>query len=146
MSATTLPPTPRLRLPALSIAGLLLAGLVSLPLLAVLVSAAVPAGAVWTHIASTTLPEMLRNSALLALLVALMAGSAGVCTAWLVTACRFPGHRVLEVALLLPLAMPAYVAGYAYTWLFDVAGPVQGGIRAATGLSWREMGWFPEIR
>ena len=146
MSATLLPAAPRLRIPGLSLAGLLLAGLVSLPLMAVLVSAAVPAGAVWAHIASTTLPEMLRSSALLALLVAVMAGSAGACTAWLVTACRFPGQRVLELALLLPLAMPAYVAGYAYTWLLDVAGPVQGGIRAATGLSWREMIWFPEIR
>ena len=134
------------RLPALSLAGLLLAALVSLPLLAVLVSAAVPAGAVWSHIAATTLPEMLGNSALLALLVALMAGSAGACTAWLVTACRFPGHRLLEMALLLPLAMPAYVAGYAYTWLLDAAGPVQGGLRAATGLTFRQMGWFPEIR
>ena len=134
------------RLPALSLAGLLLAALVSLPLLAVLVSAAVPAGAVWSHIAATTLPEMLGNSALLALLVALMAGSAGACTAWLVTACRFPGHRLLEMALLLPLAMPAYVAGYAYTWLLDAAGPVQGGLRAATGLSFRQMNWFPEIR
>lgn len=145
MSASV-PAWSRPRLPALSLAGLLLAALVCLPLLAVLASAAVPAGAVWAHIAATTLPEMLRNSAALALLVGLLAGSAGAITAWLVTACRFPGHRLLEVSLLLPLAMPAYVAGYAYTWLLDVAGPVQGGIRAATGLSWRDMSWFPEIR
>ena len=142
MSATLSNP----RISGLSLAGLLLAVLVSLPLLAVLLSAAVPAGAVWLHIASTTLPEMLGNSALLALLVALMAGSAGACTAWLVTACRFPGQRALEVALLLPMAMPAYVAGYAYTWLLDVAGPLQSGLRAATGLSWRQMAWLPEIR
>jgi iron(III) transport system permease protein len=141
MSALPLP-----RLPALSLAGLALAALVSLPLLAVLLAAAVPAGAVWAHIAATTLPEMLANSAMLAALVAAMAGSAGALTAWLVTACRFPGHRVLEVALLLPLAMPAYVSAYAYTWLLDAAGPVQSAIRAATGLTWREMAWFPDIR
>ena len=134
------------RLPALSLAGLALAALVSLPLLAVLLAAAVPAGAVWVHIAATTLPEMLGNSAMLAALVAAMAGSAGALTAWLITACRFPGHRMLEVALLLPLAMPAYVSAYAYTWLLDAAGPVQSAIRAATGLTWREMAWFPEIR
>ena len=141
MSALSLP-----RLPALSLAGLALAALVSLPLLAVLLAAAVPAGPVWAHIAATTLPEMLGNSAMLAALVAAMAGTAGALTAWLVTACRFPGHRVLEVALLLPLAMPAYVSAYAYTWLLDAAGPVQSAIRAATGLTWREMAWFPEIR
>ncbi|MDB5375407.1 MAG: iron transporter permease, partial [Belnapia sp.] len=115
------------------------------PLVAVLVAAAVPAGAVWRHIAATTLPEMLGNSALLALFVALLVGSAGALSAWLVTACRFPGHRMLEVALLLPMAMPAYVCGYAYTWLMDVAGPVQTALRNATGLRWGQY-WFPEIR
>ncbi|MCX7932951.1 MAG: iron ABC transporter permease, partial [Rhodovarius sp.] len=104
-------------LPGLSWLGLALALLVSLPLVAVLIAAAVPAGAVWAHIADTTLPEMLGNSLLLTLLVAVMAGSAGVVSAWLVSTCRFPGHRLLEVALLLPLAMPAYVSGYAYVWL-----------------------------
>src|SRR3954463_9820550 len=113
-----------------------LAGLVAAPLLAVLVSAAVPAGAVWHHIASPTLPEMLANSALLFLLVGLMTATAGALSAWLVTACKFPGRGMLEVALLLPMAMPAYVCGYAYTWLLDVAGPVQTGLRSLTGLRW----------
>jgi iron(III) transport system permease protein len=122
-----------------------LAGLIAAPLVAVLVAAAVPAGEVWRHIASTTLPEMLVNSVLLALLVGLLTASAGALSAWLVTACRFPGQRVLEAALLLPLAMPAYVCGYAYTWLLDVAGPVQTTLRETTGLRWGEY-WFPEIR
>jgi iron(III) transport system permease protein len=115
----------------------LIAGLLALPLLAVLAAALTPAGEVWGHIARTFLPEMLANTAALALLVALMAGSAGAVTAWLVTACRFPGRDTLQVALLLPLAVPAYVAGYAWTWLLDVAGPVQVALRGATG---------PEIR
>ena len=62
-----------------------------------------------------------------------MAASAGALSAWLVTACRFPGRGVLEVALLLPMAMPAYVCGYAYTWLLDVAGPVQTTFRGGHG-------------
>jgi iron(III) transport system permease protein len=139
------PPRPRRRGLGWAWLVLPLAGLITAPLLAVLVSAAAPAGAVWHHIAATTLPEMLANSALLALLVGLMVASAGALSAWLVTACRFPGQPVLEVALLLPMAMPAYVCGYAYTWLLDVAGPVQTGLRDATGLRWGEY-WFPEIR
>src|SRR3954471_9937069 len=139
------PPRPRRRRAGWSLLALPLAGLVAAPLLAVLVAAAVPAGAVWHHIASTTLPEMLANSALLFLLVGLMTATAGALSAWLVTACRFPGRRVLEVALLLPMAMPAYVCGYAYTWLLDVAGPVQTVLRDATGLRWGQY-WFPEIR
>jgi len=138
------PPPRRARL-AWSWLALPLAGLLAAPLVAVLIAAMVPAGAVWRHIASTTLPEMLANSLLLALLVGGMTASAGALSAWLVTACRFPGRGLLEVALLLPMAMPAYVCGYAYTWLLDVAGPVQTGLRDATGLRWGEY-WFPEIR
>jgi iron(III) transport system permease protein len=100
---------------------------------------------VWRHILATTLPEMLGNSLVLVATVGAMTATAGALSAWLVTACRFPGHRVLEVALLLPMAMPAYVCGYAYTWLLDVAGPVQSGLRDLTGLAWGQY-WFPEVR
>ncbi|MFC7689072.1 ABC transporter permease [Paeniroseomonas aquatica] len=82
---------------------------------------------------------------MLAVLVGLLTASTGALAAWLVTACRFPGSRVLELALLLPMAMPAYVCGYAYTWALDVAGPVQTALRDATGLRWGQY-WFPEIR
>ena len=139
------PKRPRARWAGWSLVVLPLAGLVAAPLLAVLVAAAVPAGTVWHHIATTTLPEMLANSALLFLLVGAMTASAGAVSAWLVSACDFPGRRALEVALLLPMAMPAYVCGYAYTWLLDVAGPVQATLRDVTGLRWGQY-WFPEIR
>ena len=69
LAPATVPPRPRRVRAGWSLLALPLAGLVAAPLLAVLVSAAVPAGAVWRHIASTTLPEMLANSALLFLLV-----------------------------------------------------------------------------
>ncbi|HYF07012.1 MAG TPA: ABC transporter permease subunit, partial [Acetobacteraceae bacterium] len=147
--ALTLPvPRPALRqrrAPAWVWLCFLVAAAVAAPLLAVLASALRPAGEVWAHIATTFLPEMLANSALLVLLVGLMAGSAGAVSAWLVSVCEFRGRGVVEVALLLPMAMPAYVCGYAYTWLLDVAGPVQTGLRALTGLTWGEY-WFPEIR
>ncbi|MCU0886965.1 MAG: iron ABC transporter permease [Rubritepida sp.] len=124
---------------------LLVAAVLALPVLAVLAAAVTPAGEVWRHIATTFLPEMLVTTALLGLIVALVAGGVGAVTAWLVTTCRFPGRGALEVALLLPLAMPAYVSGYAWTWLMDVAGPVQSALRGATGLRWGEY-WFPEMR
>jgi iron(III) transport system permease protein len=146
LPAREAPAAPRRRLlPSWTILSLPVALLIASPLAAVLVAALTPAGEVWRHIWSTTLPEMLRNSLALAVLVAGITASAGALSAWLVTACRFPGRRVLEVALLLPLAMPAYVCGYAYTWLLDVAGPVQGAIRDLTGLRWGQY-WFPEIR
>ncbi|MDQ1078902.1 iron ABC transporter permease [Pseudoroseomonas cervicalis] len=149
--APALPAPARRRVPLWARAGWLVALLVALPVLAVLANAAAPlwtgsgTGAVWHHILRTNLLPYLGNSLQLGALVALMAGVTGIGCAWLVTACRFPGRRLLEAALLLPMAMPAYVCGYLYTWLLDAAGPVQSGIRDLTGLRWGQY-WFPEIR
>ena len=70
----------------------------------------------------------------------------GTCTAWLVTLCRFPGSRIFEWALLLPLAMPAYVVAYVYTDVFEFAGPVQTLLREYFGWESSRDYWFPEIR
>ena len=146
MSATTLAvPLPRRPVPLWARLTLGVAGLILLPIAAVLAAAITPAGEVWLHIWRNSLAEMLGTTAGLAVLVALMAGSAGAITAWLVTACEFRGRAFLQVALLLPLAMPAYVSGYAWTWLMDVAGPLQGGLRGATGWRYGDY-WFPEMR
>ena len=69
----------------------------------------------------------------------------GTATAWLVTLCQFPGRRVFEIVLALPLAFPAYVLAYAYTDLLDHPGPVQTALRSVTGWGARDY-WFPEIR
>ena len=70
----------------------------------------------------------------------------GTCTAWLVTLCRFPGRRIFEWALLLPLAMPAYVVAYVYTDVLEFAGPVQALLRNIFGWESSRDYWFPEIR
>ncbi len=144
-AATAERPSSRRRSPTWALLSLPVALLIAAPVAAVLAAALAPAGDVWRHILATTLPEMLGNSLALVAMVGAMTATAGAVSAWLVTAFRFPGHRVLEVALLLPMAMPAYVCGYAYTWLLDVAGPVQSALRDATGLAWGQY-WFPEIR
>ncbi|MEO8144618.1 MAG: iron ABC transporter permease [Betaproteobacteria bacterium] len=121
------------------------AALILLPILAVVASVFGPAGDTWAHLARTVLGQYVANTALLVLLVAAGVLSIGVLSAWLVTAYRFPGQRVLEWALVLPLAMPAYVMAYAYTDWLQFTGPVQSALRAATGWQAREY-WFPEIR
>jgi iron(III) transport system permease protein len=117
----------------------------ALPILAVAASLLRPGGDAWRHIAETLLARYVGNTALLAALVAGGVMSIGVVSAWLVATYRFPGARWLEWALVLPLAMPAYVMAYAYTDWLQVAGPVQSALRASTGWSAREY-WFPEIR
>jgi iron(III) transport system permease protein len=95
------------------------------------------------EMAATVLPDYMRTTALLCLLVALGVVLVGLSAAALVTLFEFPGRRVLEWALLLPLAIPAYVVAYAYTDFLQFAGPLQTWLRAATGAEGRV---FPEVR
>jgi iron(III) transport system permease protein len=99
----------------------------------------------WRHLASTVLPEYVASTLWLCAGVGLGAGGVGVATAWVVTMHDFPGRRAFEWALVLPLAVPAYVMAYAYTDLLQFAGPVQGWLRAATGRGAGEY-WFPDVR
>lgn len=105
----------------------------------------VPTGDVWHHLAETLLPAYVGNSLKLMLGVGTGTIVIGVGTAWLVTMCRFPGRRLFEWALLLPLAVPAYVIAYTYTGLLEYAGPVQESLRGLMGWQ-RGDYWFPEIR
>ncbi|MGD9952913.1 MAG: ABC transporter permease [Burkholderiales bacterium] len=115
------------------------------PLLIVAASVLEPSGDAWRHIADTVLARYVGHTALLVALVAAGVMSIGVVSAWLIASYRFPGARLLEWALVLPLAMPAYVMAYAYTDWLQFTGPVQGALRALTGWGPREY-WFPEIR
>jgi iron(III) transport system permease protein len=118
---------------------------VAAPLLALLGFIGQPAEGLWAHLAGTVLGEYLRNSALLVLGVGAGTLAVGTGAAWLVTMYRFPGQRLLNWALVLPLAMPAYVLAYAYTDFLQVTGPVQTLLRDLTGWGWRNY-WFPNVR
>lgn len=97
-----------------------------------------------THYASTVLPRYVANSAVLAISVAFFASVIGVACAWQVERYEFPARRFFSWALLLPMAMPAYVAAYALTDYFQFSGPIQSGIRAIFGWKRNEY-WFPEF-
>ncbi|MBX3674577.1 MAG: iron ABC transporter permease [Burkholderiales bacterium] len=115
------------------------------PIAIVAANVFVPGGEAWAHLSATVLPDYALNSLLLVAMVAAGTSAVGVACAWLVTAFEFPGRRVLEWALALPLAMPAYVIAYAYTDALQFAGPVQSALRAAFGWSAGDY-WFPEVR
>lgn len=133
----------------LLIASLAVAILVSVPILGVLsnllVGVDTASGATFAHLWSTVLPEYLLNSFYIALIVIVLAGIGGVGCAWLVAVFDFPGKRVAEWALVLPLAMPSYVVAYAYTDFLQFSGPVQSALRAAFGWQAHDY-WFPQIR
>lgn len=129
-----------------SLGALLIAGIVLLPILAVVVLAFNPTESIWGHLISTTLPRYMRNTVVLMLSVGLVSASIGTVAAWLVTRYRFPGVVWLQWALLLPLAIPAYVGAYALVDFLEYAGPVQTGLRAVFGWQDARDYWFPEIR
>ena len=122
-----------------------LATLLAVPVVYVASNVFVPSGGAWHHLVETVLADYVRNTLWLAFGVGIGVMIVGVGTAWLVTMCSFPGSRTLEWALILPLAVPAYVMAYAYTDFLQVSGPVQTWLREVTG--WRVRGyWFPDIR
>ncbi|MBX9848206.1 MAG: iron ABC transporter permease, partial [Rhodocyclaceae bacterium] len=58
---------------------------------------------------------------------------------------EFPGRRMFEWAMVVPLAMPAYVMAYTYTDLLQFVGPVQTALRETFGWSCGDY-WFPDVR
>jgi iron(III) transport system permease protein len=134
------------RFSLLSATALLLALLVAAPVLSVLVNLLQGGtGDTWAHLASTVLPEYVASTFWLCLWVGLGTAVVGVSTAWATVMWDFPGRRMLDWALVLPLATPAYVMAYTYTDLLQFVGPVQTGLRDAFGWE-RGDYWFPDVR
>jgi iron(III) transport system permease protein len=114
-------------------AALGIATLVAVPILAVLTSLAAPVPEVWAHLLHTQLAELTVNTLVLLVAVGVGVLVLGTGLAWLVAAHRFPGHAFFEWALVLPLAIPAYVIGFVFLGLLDFAGPVQTTLRQLLG-------------
>lgn len=130
-------------------AALAIAALAGLPIAAILWASLMgthtgPSGTI-ADLAATVLPTYIANTALLMALAGVFAAVTGTSCAWLIAATRFPGRRVLGWALVLPLAVPAYIAAYIYADLLDYAGPVQAGLRGLTGWGPQDYA-FPDIR
>ncbi|MBV7266412.1 ABC transporter permease [Erythrobacter ani] len=127
------------------LSAVIVAALAALPIIAILASA--PSGGMeaLSHLAGSVLPRYAGNTLLLMLLAGGLALMIGAGCAWLVSAAEFPGRRLLSWALVLPLAVPAYIGAYIYADLLDFTGPVQSGLRALTGAQVGQY-WFPQVR
>ncbi|GGE02503.1 iron(III) transport system permease protein [Gemmobacter megaterium] len=144
---TTAPPPRRLVRPdPWSVASVLIAAMVLMPVAAVVWLAFNPVENIWPHMMATTLPRYLSNTGILMAGVGVLTAAVGAGAAWLVAMYRFPGARILEIALLLPLAVPAYIGAYALVDLFEFAGPVQTALRGWMGWVTPRDYWFPAVR
>jgi iron(III) transport system permease protein len=136
MNVTTIPPQPaRTTWLARGWRGavLLVALVLALPVLTVFSFVLQPATEVWRHLADTALRDYIVNSLVLMAGVGIGTLLLGVSTAWVTVTCEFPGRRLFEWALLLPMAIPAYIIAYTYTGMLDYAGPLQSALRAVFG-------------
>ena len=115
--------------------------LVLVPVAVTFASFAQGEGDILAHLAEFVLPELVANTAWLVVGVGVGVSMLGVSLAWLTAMCEFPGRRVFDWALLLPLALPAYVTAFVAIGLLDFTGPLQTAMRAH-GFT----GGLPEIR
>ena len=136
----------RARWSGLLVIALLTAALVAVPILSVgshLFGGGT--GDTWAHLLATVLPDYVVTTLYLCGGVGVSVTLLGVGSAWLVTRHDFAGRAVFEWALILPLAVPAYVMAYSYTDLLQYVGPLQTALREAFG--WRRADyWFPDVR
>lgn len=119
------------------------AALVLAPVGVIISSLVAPASDIWQHLVETTLPLLLTNTFWLALGVITGTALLGISLAWFTAVYEFSGRRFFSWALLLPLAMPAYVTAFVALGLFDFTGPIQTALRAWLNT---DLSWFPDIR
>ncbi len=124
----------------------LIALIVAVPILSVILVAFSTDDRGWFDIVQASLPRYTWNTLVLMSGVAVGTLTIGIATAWLVTCCRFPGRRIFEWALLLPLAAPAYLVAFVYTDLLEYSGIVQRTLRDIFDWQIKADYWFPDIR
>jgi iron(III) transport system permease protein len=112
------------------------------PLVVVAASWALREPEIWQHLRDYVLARVLLNTLILTVFVGLGVALLGVSLAWITVMCEFPGRRWRGGALMLPLALPAYVLAFVHVGLMEYSGPVQTLWRSATGLT----GGLPSVR
>jgi iron(III) transport system permease protein len=119
---------------------------VALPMIAVVVAvvqgAAGADAELWAHLREFVLARVAGNTVILVIGVVAIASALGTSLAWLTSACDFPGRSFFSWALLLPMAMPAYVLAFVAVATLDYAGAVPAVLRGWFG---KEL-WLPPIR
>ena len=125
---------------------LTIAGCVLLPIVSIAWMGLGSDGARWAHLLATVFPRYLSNSLSLMLGVGALSLLLGTSLAYLVTHLAFPGRSWVQYGLFLPLAMPSFVAAYAWVDVLEYAGPLQTNLREWAGWTSAREYWFPNIR
>ncbi|TDX88875.1 iron(III) transport system permease protein [Neorhizobium sp. R1-B] len=148
VSTTPAMPTQKARQPRrpLSWTAVGVATVIAWPILAILWIAISGDDGTWQHIIVNVVPRATGRTLRLLFLTGLVTAFFGVLTAWLVASFDFPFRRLLSAALVLPLAIPSYLAAYAFGEFLDFTGPLQTWYRQIFGYQTAREYWFPDIR
>lgn len=111
----------------------LLVLILGLPVYVIVAYIFLPGGDAWWHLVSNHLLDYTVNTVILMAGVGLISGFLGLCLAWLVTLYKFPGHKVFGWALILPLALPTYIAAYTYGGILSYTGGLYHFFRTTFG-------------
>lgn len=141
-----LKPVKRYRHPFVMTLTIAICAIVLLPVVTLAAIALSGAGEDWPHLARNVLPGATLTTLWLLAMVSIGTAIIGVATAWLVVGYDFPLRPFFSWALVLPLAVPPYLAAYAFGEFFLFSGPVQSALRALFGFDSPRQYWFPEIR
>lgn len=136
----------RRRLSGATLAALVVSAFVAMPIVAIFLIGLSGDGENWQHMLFNVVPRAASRTLLLLGLTGALTASIGIVSAWLVASCDFPLRRLLSVALVLPLAIPSYLAAYAFGEFLDFTGPVQGLYRSLFGFQSARDYSFPDIR
>ncbi len=138
---------PQMRRPGgWSIIVVLILALALVPLLAIAWRATGDSTGVWPHILANVLPASTLTTVTLLAGVGVMTLVIGTVPAWLVGRYDFPLRRIYDWALVLPLAIPTYIAAYTWGEFADYTGPLQSALRELAGFQTSRDYWFPDIR
>lgn len=139
-------PVRRQRHPLMLAAALAVSAVVLTPIVALTVIALSGTGEDWPHLAANVLPTAAITTAALIAMVSAGTAVIGVTAAWLVVGFDFPLRKQFSWMLVLPLAVPPYLAAYAFGEFFLFTGPVQSALRTLFGFQTPQDYWFPDLR
>lgn len=83
----------------------------------------------WEHIREFILPLLLKNTSIIILFTSVLSILIGTSLAWLVSAYDFPLKGLFKWTLILPLAIPPYIAAYTYNGMLNYTGVIQTTLR-----------------
>ena len=105
------------------------AAVILLPILYVFVELFQAPNENWFQIRQYLLKNYIFNTIFLVVLTGLLTSILGITLAWLTTAYDFPLRKFFRWGLMLPLAIPPYIAAYTYRTMLSYTGVVQATLR-----------------